>query len=408
MANGELLQEGIYHAPGQRPPEHATFVFLRARESHSAADVYGTLKQIWSVLQQLRQGRVPSVPGVTVPTGNLSSLIGYGYNIFTLQGIKKDRPASLGDDYRYLRPEVQGGGVFLRGSGLRYAEDVAVNQATEDIVIQCIGETRLSVTRPVVEIQTTLRGMTDPALEVAAVYTGFNRDDARSWIGFHDGISNIPSRHRWKAIETKTRGWTKGGTYMSFIRIAVNLAGWERLTTLQQETAVGRDKVTGCPFLAVDGGGQPIPAQGCPVSGSADILDPANRRFVEPTAPAVNDQVIIKSHVQRANNAHSTDWSSRSSLRVYRQGYEFFETGNDAADIRIGLNFISFQDTPERLIRILTQDQWLGGTNFGGETDEMNPIPELRTLLTVRAGANFLVPPKDPHDKLPGRVLFES
>ncbi|MBA3571474.1 MAG: Dyp-type peroxidase [Pyrinomonadaceae bacterium] len=333
-------------------------------------------------------------------------LIGYGYNIFDIPGVLKSRPAALGDAFRFLSPSAGGGGNFLPGSGLMYADDIATNLATEDIALQLIGDTQLAINRPIVEVQTYLRSVSDPAIEVASVYHGFNREDGRSWIGFHDGVSNIPSHQRWKAIEIKTAGWTEGGTYKTFIRLGVNLEAWEQVSVLRQNNVVGRDKNTGCPVTGVDLVGNPVAASGCPVAGSGDIFDPANSNFKEPTAPMLGDIKIIRSHVQRANNAHSTDWASKSSLRVYRQGYEFLETLSTPSRIEVGLNFICFQDHPERIFRVLTQDGWLGATNFGGEINQQNPDIGLRQLLTVRAAGNFLIPPIDLSGELPGKIIF--
>lgn len=407
MSGGDKLQEGIYHAPGQRPGGNLTLLFLRVKYGYSATEVYRDLSEIWAILRDLRSGVVRSLPGVNVPPSGLTSMIGYGYNIFEVPGVRKSRPSALNDDFRFLSPSAGGGGTFLTGSGLEYAADIASNPATEDIALQFIGETQLSVNRPVVEIQTFLRSVPDPAIEIASVCHGFNREDGRSWIGFHDGVSNIPSHHRWKTMEIKSAGWTKGGTYMTFIRLGVDVEVWERVSVPRQNVVVGRDKVSGCPFTGVDSSGEAVATLGCPTVGSGDIFDPGNSKFREPTAPSFGDSTIIQSHVQRANNAHSTDWASRSSLRVYRQGYEFLESvPSGPSRITVGLNFISFQDHPERIIRVLTQDGWLGETNFGGEINQDNPDVGLGHLLSVRAAGSFLIPPITESDKIPGHMLF--
>jgi hypothetical protein len=71
---------------------------------------------------------------------------------------------------------------------------------------------------------------------------------------------------------------------------------------------------------------------------------------------------------------------------------------------RAGLDFVSFQDTPERLLRVLTQAGWLGGTNFGGDPD--NPLPGMDRLLTGRAGGVFLAPPATDDETFPGSSIF--
>ncbi len=72
---------------------------------------------------------------------------------------------------------------------------------------------------------------------------------------------------------------------------------------------------------------------------------------------------------------------------------------------KAGLNFLSFQDTPERLLRILTQDGCLGNTNFGGDPE--NLLPGMYRLRTVRAGGGlFLAPPVTDDEPFPGSSIF--
>jgi deferrochelatase/peroxidase EfeB len=140
--------------------------------------------------------------------------------------------------------------------------------------------------------------------------------------------------------------------------------------------------------------------------GTREITDrriPGNTAFFEP--PAVDDPILQRSHVQRANH-HLRDTGDPASLRVFRQGYEFLEATDQTPGFRVGLNFVSFQDTPERIFRMLTQDRWLGRVNFGGDPDQ--PLPGTDRLLEVRAGAIFLVPPLVPREAFPGAHLFEK
>jgi hypothetical protein len=69
------------------------------------------------------------------------------------------------------------------------------------------------------------------------------------------------------------------------------------------------------------------------------------------------------------------------------------------ARLRAGLNFVSFQDTPARLLRMLTAGGWLGGVNFGGDQQRR---PELASLLTAYAAAIYFVPPVHAAEAFPG------
>jgi len=90
--------------------------------------------------------------------------------------------------------------------------------------------------------------------------------------------------------------------------------------------------------------------------------------------------------MSRANH-HLKPVNDHNSLRIFPQGYEFLEPLDQAPGFRTGLNFASFQDTPERLFRMLTQSTWLGGTNFGSYENDKNPLPGMDWFLSVRAAA---------------------
>jgi Dyp-type peroxidase family len=405
------LQEGIYHAPGQRPGAFFTILFLRAAPACTATQVGQALDQLWQVYQGLREGKVRDLPGHPVPSGDLTVLVGYGPKAFQIDGTGRGLPTDLGVEYRFRSPLPTGGGPLLLGSGLRYGDDVRANMATEEIAIQLIAETQLAVSRAVVETWRTLAALTTPQTDAAPLmltsfYSGFQRDDGRSWIGFHDGVSNMESSERIGAIAIKPSGieadaWTEGGSYLAFVRLAVDLASWDALNRQHQELLVGRDLLSGCALSAVGPDGQPVVQSGCPVMGTSEVIDPGNEAFRE--HPEVSDPVVGQSHVQRANHRVRPS-SSRNSLRVFRQGYEFLEPLEQAPGFRPGLNFVSFQDTPERLFRMLTQDTWLGRTNFGGDPDHQ--LPGMDRLLTVRAAGVYLVPPVIDGEPFPGATIW--
>jgi deferrochelatase/peroxidase EfeB len=68
--------------------------------------------------------------------------------------------------------------------------------------------------------------------------------------------------------------------------------------------------------------------------------------------------------------------------------------------MRLGTNFISFQNDPSRLFFILTDPNWMGGSNFGGEYNKTEPAQ----LLTVFAAGVFYVPPYEK--RFPGASIF--
>ena len=399
------LQAGIYHAPGRRPGRFFALLFLRAAPQADAPAVAATLAELWAMYEGLRAGRLRDLAGVALPAEDdrAEFLLGFGRNAFGLSGVARPRPRGLGDEYLFRSAEASGGGPLLRGSGLRYAPDVRANMATEHVCVQVVAETKLAVDRAVVETWKALADMAAPALDVTTFYLGFQRNDRRSWIDFHDGLSNLRSEDRAAVIAIDPgadEDWAVGGTYLAFLRLAIDLVAWRRLSRTDQELAVGRDKLSGCPITAVGEGGEPVTDAGCPVMGTQIWETPNDGPFAEP--PEVTDPRVRASHVQRANH-HQRPASDSGTRRIFRQGYEFMEWQQDAPGFRAGLNFVSFQDTPARLLRMLTAGGWLGGVNFGGDEER---LPELASLLSVFGAGIYFVPPVAAGEVFPGAAAL--
>ncbi|HXF02092.1 MAG TPA: hypothetical protein VN601_03805 [Arthrobacter sp.] len=411
-ADGTMLQEGIYVGAGQRPGRHWAMMFLRAQAGVAAADIDVTLAGLSSVYAGLRSGQIADLPGVNLPASGLTVLVGYGPKAFAVPGTRRPLPQNLGPQHQFKSPAPAGGGPLLAGSGLSYAAGLARNPATEEVCVQAIAETPLAANRAIVETVKHLDDHPDPRtgvapLVLAAAFTGFNREDGRSWIDFHDGVSNLASgQERQDAVEVKPQGtaedrWTEGGTYLAFMRLRVDFRSWRRLSARQQELLVGRTKLNGCPIVGVDAGEVPAAAPGCPFAGTSSVLAPGNEAFREP--PANVSAELLVSHVQRANH-HIGPIDRDVSQRIYRQGFEFLEPPQPGRDLALGLNFVSFQDTPRRLFFPLTTPGWLGSTNFGG--DPAQPLPGMSTLLSVFAAGVYYCPPVVPGETYPGHSIF--
>lgn len=405
------LQDGIYHAPGSRPGKFFALMFLRAADHCDARRAGERLADLWQLYAGLERGRIPDLDPVGVPHegDNLKVLLGIGPNAFRLAGIDRPKPNGLEEDRLFASPRPGGGGPLLVGSGLEYAAEVRANLATEEFCLQFTGDSKLAVDRTIVETWKRLSDLADPEtgaadLEPTTFYLGFQRSDRRSWIDFHDGLSNMRSEDREGAIAIDPgmeEEWCVGGTYLAFLRLGVDLPAWRRLSRAEQELLVGRDKLSGCPIVSVDAAGRPVADPGCPVAGTQIWEEPNDPRFAEP--PASADPVVAQSHVQRANH-HVEPASDPGSRRIFRQGYEFLEWAEGSPGFRVGLNFVSFQDTTERLIRMLTNEGWLGRVNFGG--DPVRQPPGMASLLSVYAAAVFLAPPRRDGEPFPGAAAF--
>lgn len=404
-----MLQEGIYYKPGTKPPSNFGIMFLRVSEGVNATMVGNTLDQLWRMYQELKQGIVQDLPGIIVPSGSLNVSIGYGPNAFDIPGVQKPQPLGLASRNRFRSVAPDGGNKLLRGGGLSYENGLTKNPATEEIMVQFLGDTPLVVNRPMIETWKFLRQRRDPEtgtapLEITAFYTGFHREDRRSWIDFHDGLSNPKKGEQRERVITiqdadtsSIDAWTRGGTYMTFMRLPIDLEIWNRLSRQEQELLVGRDKVTGCALESIEDD-EIKTVTGCPFHNTNEVTQTGNESFREPP-DGVNEQ-LQKSHVQRANH-HRQDFDNPESLRIYRQGYEFAESVRDGIP-RVGLNFVSFQDTPARVIEMLTRPGWLGSVNFGGEPDtDISP-----QLIRVAAAGIYLIPPFKTTESFPGAEVF--
>ena len=100
----------------------------------------------------------------------------------------------------------------------------------------------------------------------------------------------------------------RGGTYMAFLRLDVDLAAWRALSRAEQELAVGRDKLTGAALVAVDRRGRPVAKGGF-------VIDPPRRptrgsRPAMSTAPtrAVPRRTLLP---RSASSARATTSSTR-------------------------------------------------------------------------------------------------
>ena len=407
-----VLQEGIAWDKGARPRRFLKLLVLRASSDLHTSEFYIHVQRLWAIWQSLKQGIVPSLgPNYPVNPAGLQVLIGYGHRFFERTDLARQAPEGMNSRFRFPQPVPAQRTPVLPGSGIRYDTDVESNAADADIVVQLTADTALAVHRAQVEtwkylINSTTSGGAPLPLFLSAFYDGFGRDDRRSWIDFHDGISNLrkgEERRQVIAIKPDNAGgqdWTLNGTYLVFMRLPVHLQVWESCPQSQQEILVGRTKQSGCPLVNVDQG-LPVEDSRCPVEGTREVIEPGNEAFREPTS-VVSDQIKM-SHVQRSNH-HRRPHFRPDSRRIYRQGFEFLEPSGSEGGFRVGLNFVSFQDDPHRTFFILTQLDWLGGLAFGGDSNAQHQSVD--RLLSVRAAGTYFVPPVHATAPFPGSDMF--
>ena len=391
------LQDGIYLSPATRPPNAFLFLTLDFQSPvEAAAD---SLERICGVLTDLRVGVVRDLQatregeaGQLVEAETFDFLFGYGASFFdATRGLTEaERPVHLTRLARHREPFANlpwGSEASQGGEG--------------DVCLQLTGRDAHATSRAAVEVWKAIADDDLPVV-ISGSFKGFARDDGRSWIGFHDGVSNVCPSQRLAAVECQgDPDWNRGGTYLAFLRCAVDLASWRTLSRNEQELLIGRDKLTGCALAGTterQGELVPRPYAGCPAAPDAPAED--RDKFRDP--PETGDPVVEASHIHRANQ-NRTEPTTHAGHRIYRQGYEYLtDFGRDGP--HLGLNFVSFQRDLEHLCQILGLPGWLGGVNFGGRPDRGPGEPEPIELLSLEAAGLYAVPPRG--QPFPGAKLF--
>lgn len=405
MNHPSRLQPGIYYRPGQRPRPCYRLLLLDVAADAGASDVVAALAELAPLIQGLRDGQVPELLGqdedgvaaTKEQFADLALLIGYGRRLFDPDSHKpelvaKERPAFLA----YLDHP---GEAFPK---LPWAAEATTNQGQADICLQFTADNEAAVNRAAIEVWKLVAEDGYP-LQAQATFSGFGRSDGRGWLEFHDGVSNLASAQREAALTTAGEpAWMAGGTYMVFLRLAVDLRLWRRLTRSQQELLIGRDKLSGLPLSSTerdaDGTIKPIPVP-APDQDSSYV-----ERAAYHDPPQTTDPILEVSHTHRANQNRASA-AAPGGLRIFRQGYDFLE--QVAADgPRLGLNFVSFQADLATLQHILHLPGWLGDVNFAGSTEPRPGEPEQVALLSLIAGGFYAVPPVA--EPFPGATLFDD
>jgi Dyp-type peroxidase family len=393
------LQDGIYLSPATRPPNAFLFLTLEFEPGGGAVAARDALERTWEVLTDLRAGVVRDLKATQegeadqlIEPETFDFLLGYGPSFFDHARAltETERPARLTRLARHREPFAN---LPWHSEASRGGEG--------DLCLQLTGRDAHATSRAAVEVWKAI-GDDHLPLAISGSFDGFARDDGRSWIGFHDGVSNIRPSQRLAAVECQgDPDWNRGGTYLAFLRCAVALASWRRLSRSEQELLIGRDKLSGC---ALEGTSErhgelvPQPYPDCPATADAPAGD--RDKFRDP--PETGDPAIEASHIHRANQ-NRAEPTTHAGHRIYRQGYEYLTgLGPDRPDL--GLNFVSFQRDLEHLWQILGLPGWLGGVNFGGRPDRGRGEPEPIELLSLEAAGFYAVPPRE--QPFPGAKLF--
>jgi deferrochelatase/peroxidase EfeB len=410
------LQEGIYYRTKPQIGNSFCVITLRAENKSQVSEIGNLLGHIWNRLMKLKNGIISDleIDSKHRKTGNLTVLIGYGSNIFEIPGSKKNRPVSFSDEWNFRRPNRDGGGSIIEGSGITYSTKVNDNHMLFDhVMFQFIAENGFYTKRAAVDVWKEIhkweKKTGNLTFRISGLYTGFQRADRRNWQGFHDGVSNLKSRERPSVISIGSKylnpqdKWTLYGTYLAFMRIGIDLERWEDTNIRDQELMVGRNKLTGCPIVRIDQNGKPVKDIGCPVPGTTEIIDPGNDYFRDypPYGIKSKEPILQQSHIRQARPVDKVPIWDRNSSRIFRQGFEFLVGTTDYPGFIAGLNFVSFQNSPERLFRTLTYAH----TTIP-KVLSLESLPNFERFFSVFAAGIFFVPPVLKDEPYPGARIF--
>jgi deferrochelatase/peroxidase EfeB len=388
----------------------------------------------------LKSGVVADLEPLLVPSGNLNVLLGFGAPAFDNDLLAKwPDPNNNLTDLQFAEPDPAAPGTpIAENSAIRYAPAVVTNPGKAALAIQFTADTPLAVERAVVETWKLLYDdcraeKRDPALTIRSVYEGSQRDDDRSWLDFHDGLSNLVAEEREGVIfiDGSETPELAGATYMMFIRLRIDHEEWRRVKwdwsrragsasyASAQEQIIGRSKLGGFPIVVEPGSKRSISDVERKVDGPGHV-QPGPSPPSDPT-PRGNRGLLRQSHIVRVNHFRDQPVDDPASKRIFRQGYQYFEatSANGEPIFSVGLNFVSFQKTPHNPMFILRTPGWLGvpspegepdGRGFGGPYIKPDPPRfhdgDTTQLIEAYAAGMFFVPPAQPGDSFPGESIL--
>lgn len=418
MAN--FIQDGIYFDGKKEIGKSLCLLFLKISHRTNSLELAKELSDLWKMYVLLKIGKTKKmdIDKKYLYHGNLSVLIGYEPKIFNgiVSGIKKTKPNDLIYEKGFRGPSIQRGESIVNGSSFLFSKNIIKNHAVDDhIIIQFIADDEMFTNRALVETWKFIKERQNSILKISKYYTGFKQISGRGWLGFHDGISNINRSDRYHAIAINDSvpnqdKWLINGTYMTFVRFIIDLEKWEMLNIREQEMIIGRKKTTGCPIIGFDNVGNPISDTKCPANGS-EVIDKNNENEIfRESFPKImkfnnslyNKNQLSNSHIHRSRNTSNYPLADYRSLRIFRQGFDFIESTTTYPGFRVGLNFISFQNTSNKIMKLLTSPQWLGKSVISYNKNSLS----LDKFVSATAAGLYLIPPTDNNEKFPGSVIF--
>jgi deferrochelatase/peroxidase EfeB len=361
---GSTEQAGIRTSP-QRNIFYMTFDVTSTRRSELQI-----LLARWSgAIAQLMKGETigqvePSrANGVGFDTGEALNLgpasltvsVGLGPRIFTdTFGLSHQRPALLRDVQRLpsdaLEPRLTGGDLSLQAC----ADDPQVAYHAIRELARIAKETGVAATR------WTVMGF-------GRASAGKNQTTPRNLLGFKDGTRNITEIADFEKFVWITDGpsWQRYGTYQIARKIRMHIENWDTDRVNDQNSVIGRFKVTGAPLTGSD---------------EFDVPDFQKKN--------VDGKLVIPptSHVSLA--AHENN----GGIKILRRSYNYTDGINQFGLLDAGLLFISYQNDPK---------------SFENLQSKLGASDTLNEYISHIGSAIFFVPPAPKEGSYIAQAIFE-
>lgn len=206
-----------------------------------------------------------------------------------------------------------------------------------------------------------------PAVKALDLERGYQRLDGTEPFGYKDGLRNIKSSERSMRVfvhrddrHLEEPRWADGGTYMAYMRINQNPAGFAALgDDAARDGAIGRLK---------NGERFDLPGQN---------IDPHDEPDTQPQPP--------NGHVGKVGPRGLHD-----DNEIYRRGMPFVETVE--GQLRVGLQFVSFQASLDQFDVIF--NDWAMNPNFPSpEAGRDALLDPGKGLVSFEKVGLFFVPP---------------
>ncbi|HEX3680880.1 MAG TPA: Dyp-type peroxidase, partial [Galbitalea sp.] len=214
---------------------------------------------------------------------------------------------------------------------------------------------------------------TRPTVQEIQMFRGYQREDGTEPFGYADGLRNIRTEERTERVfihrddrDIDEPEWADGGSYMAFLRIVQHPDQFAALANDEARDAVIGRKQDGTRL---------------------DLADQKVSPKEEPSNPPPS--LPSGAHVGKVGPRGSHD-----DNQIFRRGLPFLET-TDEGELRVGLNFCSFQATLEQFDVVF--NDWAmtagfpPGENAAGAVDQL--LDPTRGLATIEHVGFFFVPP---------------